>query len=36
VRALLGSYQQAYDIEIKAVGLEEAFLALTGDEEATR
>ncbi|HEY3754224.1 MAG TPA: ABC transporter ATP-binding protein [Pseudonocardiaceae bacterium] len=36
VRALLGAYQQAYDIEIKAVGLEEAFLALTGDEEATR
>jgi ABC-2 type transport system ATP-binding protein len=36
VRALLGAYQQAYDIEIKAVGLEEAFLALTSDEEATR
>jgi ABC-2 type transport system ATP-binding protein len=33
VRALLGAYQQAYDIEIKAVGLEEAFLALTGDDE---
>jgi ABC-2 type transport system ATP-binding protein len=37
VRALLSTYSQAYDIEIKAVGLEEAFLALTGDnEEATR
>jgi ABC-2 type transport system ATP-binding protein len=37
VRALIGGYPDAYDIEIKAVGLEEAFLALTGDdEEATR
>jgi ABC-2 type transport system ATP-binding protein len=37
IRALLGGFPQAYDIEIKAVGLEEAFLALTGDnEEATR
>lgn len=35
VRALLSDYPQAHDIEIKAVGLEEAFLALTGDEEAT-
>ncbi|HEX3647777.1 MAG TPA: ABC transporter ATP-binding protein, partial [Pseudonocardiaceae bacterium] len=33
VRALLGGYPDAYDIEIKAVGLEEAFLALTGDDE---
>jgi ABC-2 type transport system ATP-binding protein len=37
IRALLGVFPQAYDIEIKAVGLEEAFLALTGDnEEAAR
>jgi ABC-2 type transport system ATP-binding protein len=31
VRALLTAYPHAYDIEIKAVGLEEAFLALTAD-----
>ena len=37
VRALIGAYPTAHDIEIRAVGLEEAFLALTGDdEEATR
>jgi ABC-2 type transport system ATP-binding protein len=37
VRALLRDHPQAYDIEIRAVGLEEAFLALTGDnEEGTR
>jgi ABC-2 type transport system ATP-binding protein len=33
IRALLTAYPQSYDIEIKAVGLEEAFLALTGDDE---
>ncbi|HEX3789066.1 MAG TPA: ABC transporter ATP-binding protein [Pseudonocardiaceae bacterium] len=33
VRALLTAYPQAHDIEIKAVGLEEAFLALTADAE---
>jgi ABC-2 type transport system ATP-binding protein len=37
VRALITGYPQAYDIEIRALGLEEAFLALTGDNErATR
>jgi ABC-2 type transport system ATP-binding protein len=37
VRALVAGYPAAHDIEIRAVGLEEAFLALTGDhEEATR
>jgi ABC-2 type transport system ATP-binding protein len=37
IRALLATFPQAFDIEIKAVGLEEAFLALTGDnEEAAR
>ena len=37
IRALLEAYPQAYDIEIRALGLEEAFLALTGDNEgATR
>jgi ABC-2 type transport system ATP-binding protein len=35
VKALLGRYPDTYDIEIKAVGLEEAFLALTGDDEET-
>jgi ABC-2 type transport system ATP-binding protein len=35
VRMLIGDYPAAYDIEIKAVGLEEAFLALTGDDEET-
>ncbi len=33
IRALLSAYPRSYDIEIKAVGLEEAFLALTGDDE---
>jgi ABC-2 type transport system ATP-binding protein len=37
VRALITGFPQAYDIEIRALGLEEAFLALTGDNEgATR
>ncbi|HWE89468.1 MAG TPA: ABC transporter ATP-binding protein [Pseudonocardiaceae bacterium] len=37
LRALLAGYPRAHDIEIKAVGLEEAFLALTGDaREAQR
>ncbi|MBV8931778.1 MAG: ABC transporter ATP-binding protein [Kutzneria sp.] len=33
VRALLAGYPRAHDIEITAVGLEEAFLALTSSEE---
>ena len=33
VRALLGRYPSARDIEITGAGLEEAFLQLTGDEE---
>jgi ABC-2 type transport system ATP-binding protein len=33
VRALLHDYPRAHDIEIRAVGLEAAFLALTGDDE---
>jgi ABC-2 type transport system ATP-binding protein len=33
VRALIDGYPQAHDIEIRALGLEEAFLALTGDNE---
>jgi ABC-2 type transport system ATP-binding protein len=32
VRALLARYPQAHDIEITALGLEDAFLALTGEE----
>jgi ABC-2 type transport system ATP-binding protein len=32
IRALLAKYPQAADIEITALGLEEAFLALTADE----
>jgi ABC-2 type transport system ATP-binding protein len=32
IRALLAAYPQASDIEITALGLEEAFLALTADE----
>ena len=32
IRALLADYPQARDIEIIAAGLEQAFLALTGDE----
>jgi ABC-2 type transport system ATP-binding protein len=35
IRALLGAYPQARDIEINAAGLEEAFLALTGEAAAT-
>jgi ABC-2 type transport system ATP-binding protein len=34
VRALLSAYPQARDIEITAAGLEEAFLELTGDDQA--
>ncbi|HUQ55023.1 ABC transporter ATP-binding protein [Lentzea sp.] len=33
VRALLARYPQAHDIEITALGLEDAFLALTGEED---
>jgi ABC-2 type transport system ATP-binding protein len=33
VRALITDYPQAHDIEIKAVGLEEAFLALTSEPD---
>jgi ABC-2 type transport system ATP-binding protein len=33
IRALLGAYPQARDIEIAAAGLEQAFLALTGGED---
>jgi ABC-2 type transport system ATP-binding protein len=37
VKALVHHFPEVHDIEIKAVGLEEAFLALTGDnEEAVR
>jgi ABC-2 type transport system ATP-binding protein len=32
IRALLGRYGDAQDIEIAGAGLEQAFLALTGDE----
>ena len=36
IRALLAAHPEARDIEIVAAGLEEAFLALTGDDaEAT-
>jgi ABC-2 type transport system ATP-binding protein len=35
LRALLAGYPQAHDIEIRALGLEEAFLALTGDTVLT-
>jgi len=34
IRALLERFPEARDIEISAAGLEEAFLQLTGDEEA--
>ncbi|HEX3909195.1 MAG TPA: ABC transporter ATP-binding protein [Solirubrobacteraceae bacterium] len=34
IRALLAAYPQARDIEINAAGLEEAFLALTGEKVA--
>jgi ABC-2 type transport system ATP-binding protein len=33
IRALLGAYPDARDIEIAAAGLEQAFLALTGDAD---
>ena len=33
VRALLGAHPEARDIEIEAAGLEQAFLALTGDRQ---
>ena len=32
LRALLLAFPEAHDIEVKGAGLEEAFLALTGDE----
>jgi ABC-2 type transport system ATP-binding protein len=35
IRALLAAYPQVRDIEIAAAGLEEAFLALTGDGDAS-
>ncbi len=34
IRALLTTYPQARDVEIAAAGLEQAFLALTGDPDA--
>ena len=34
LRALLATFPQAHDIEVTAVGLEGAFLSLTGDENA--
>ena len=34
IRAVLAKYPQASDIEITALGLEEAFLALTAEEAA--
>jgi ABC-2 type transport system ATP-binding protein len=33
LRALLGAYRQARDIEVRGAGLEEAFLQLTSDDE---
>ncbi|MGB8179384.1 MAG: ABC transporter ATP-binding protein [Acidimicrobiales bacterium] len=36
LRALLGQYPQARDIEVRGAGLEEAFLDLTGDENEER
>jgi ABC-2 type transport system ATP-binding protein len=35
LRALIAGYPQAHDIEIKAVGLEEAFLALTSEPDGS-
>lgn len=35
LRALLAVHPRAHDIEVRAVGLEEAFLSLTGDAEGT-
>ncbi|HTZ87222.1 MAG TPA: ABC transporter ATP-binding protein [Solirubrobacteraceae bacterium] len=34
IRALLAAYPQARDIEINAAGLEQAFIALTGEQDA--
>jgi ABC-2 type transport system ATP-binding protein len=36
LRALLGRFPVAHDIEVRGAGLEEAFLALTADEDDTR
>jgi ABC-2 type transport system ATP-binding protein len=33
LRALLGAYPQAHDVEVRSAGLEEAFLQLTGEVE---
>jgi ABC-2 type transport system ATP-binding protein len=33
IRVLLAAYPAAHDIEITGAGLEQAFLALTGDDE---
>jgi ABC-2 type transport system ATP-binding protein len=33
LRAFLGDYAEARDIEVRGAGLEEAFLQLTGEEE---
>ena len=35
IRALLAAYPDARDIEIAGVGLEEAFVELTGDSDET-
>ncbi len=35
LRALLPAYPAARDIEVSGAGLEEAFLALTGDDHRT-
>ncbi len=35
IRALLGSYPQAHDIEITGADLEQAFLELTGDDDVS-
>jgi ABC-2 type transport system ATP-binding protein len=35
LRALLAQYPEARDIEVRGAGLEEAFLELTGDPDAT-
>jgi ABC-2 type transport system ATP-binding protein len=36
VRALLSQFPAVRDIEVRGAGLEEAFLELTGDEDAKR
>jgi ABC-2 type transport system ATP-binding protein len=36
IRALLAAHPDARDIEINAAGLEQAFLALTGDGDGER